>query len=427
MVHIVIAGAGGTGLTLAYLLARHGIEVTLIEAATRFDRVFRGEGLMPGGIQALEQMGLLELLQTLPTQQIHTWKFVVNDRPFLQANEPEDLGVYRPTLISQPLFLEALLKRAQAFPCFHFIQGTVQGLSHEGDRSDARVSGVVVRQAGQEVAIPADLVIGADGRKSAVRRLANLPLEKLDYDADVLWLRMAAPLPESDRHTFYGFIRDAESFGAYTAWDNSLKMAYVLSHEQPPRERVSKESALPQEQRQDWKAIDWADRIAKIAPPAFAHHIRANADTLDPPVLLNVMLAQCPQWHQPGVLLLGDAAHPMAPIRAQGINVALRDVIVAVNHLLPVLQTATEVSLEAIDAILPNIQSERQPEILRCQELQRQEQAHATQICRSPLLRQTLMLTSPLIRPFSGKVWMARQQQLRFGIQPVLLNSPLLN
>jgi 2-polyprenyl-6-methoxyphenol hydroxylase-like FAD-dependent oxidoreductase len=408
MSQVVIAGAGITGMTLAYLLAQRGIEVTLIEAATRFDRIFRGEGLMPGGIQALEQMGLLDLLQ-LPHQQIHTWEVVVNDRLFLQANEPEDLGIYRPTLISQPLFLESVLKRARAFPSFHFIQGTVQELLRQGDRSDGRISGVVVRQSGQSIA--ADLVIGADGRSSAVRRLANLRLEKLDYDSDVLWLRMTAPLAESDRHTFYGFIRDSESLGAYTAWDDSLKMAYILPRQQP----------LPHQQRQDWKTIDWANRIATIAPPSFAKHIRANADTLEPPVLLNVMLARCPQWHKPGVLLLGDAAHPMAPIRAQGINLALRDVIVATNHLLPRLQARG--TLEAIDIASQNIQAEREPEIRRCQQLQRQEQDHATQICRSAVLRQMLMWVSPLLRPISGNLWLTRQRQLRFGLQSIRLSK----
>ncbi|MGL5075331.1 MAG: FAD-dependent oxidoreductase, partial [Waterburya sp.] len=58
MKQIVIVGAGPTGLTLAMLLARHGINVKLIEASRSFRRTFRGEGLMPSGLEAIEQMGL---------------------------------------------------------------------------------------------------------------------------------------------------------------------------------------------------------------------------------------------------------------------------------------------------------------------------------------------------------------------------------
>ncbi|MBI4784488.1 MAG: FAD-dependent oxidoreductase [Oscillatoriophycideae cyanobacterium NC_groundwater_1537_Pr4_S-0.65um_50_18] len=420
--HVVIVGAGVTGMTLAYLLAQRSIKVTLIEAASSFDRVFRGEGLMPGGLQVLEQMGLLHLLQQLPTRQIHTWEFIVNDRTFIQAHEPESLGLYRPTIISQPLFLEALLSRAQALPCFHFIQGMVQALLRDANE---RICGVEVRQAESTLAIAADLVIGADGRGSAVRRLANLSLKKRDYDANVLWMRLAAPLPERDRATFYGFIRGTESLGAYTSWDDSLKIAYILPDEQPLKEKAI-----------DWKAIDWASRIAALVPPAFAQHVRANADKLEPPVLLKVVFGCCPLWHRPGVLLLGDAAHPMAPIRAQGINVALRDVAVAVNHLLPILQPALldaaspdalpASRLAAIDVALQTIQAERQPEILRCQDLQYREQHQVTQICRSAVLQQMLTAAAPLTRPIAGKIWMMRQRQLRFGVRPVALAEAAL-
>ncbi len=404
MAQVAIVGAGITGATLAYLLARQGIEVALIEAASSFDRVFRGEGLMPSGLYALEQMGLLDLLQEIPCQQIQAWEFVVDDRTVIHVNEPEALGIYRPTIIPQPLFLQAVVARSQRYPTYQLIQGTVQELLWEGDR----VCGVRVRQAGQTIDLPATLVIGADGRGSTVRRLANLPLKKLDYDTDVLWLRLPVPLPEENRHTFYGFIRGAESLGAYTAWDDSLKFAYIL-----PR--------VPAGQPIDWKAIDWASRIAEILPPRFAEHVRSNADKLESPILLNVMLGRCPQWQRSGLLLLGDAAHPMAPIRAQGINLALRDAIVAANHLIPVL--AGQAGGEAIDTALSAIQAEREPEIVRAQALQRAEQGQATLLCRSALLRRTLTLVAPALRPLIEKRWLARQKQLRFGLSPVVLNS----
>jgi 2-polyprenyl-6-methoxyphenol hydroxylase-like FAD-dependent oxidoreductase len=408
MTQVAIVGAGPAGATLAYLLAQQGIEVALIEAASSFDRIFRGEGLMPGGIEALEQMGLLELLQQIPCRQIRTWEFVVDDRTVLRVNEPEDLGIYRPTIIPQPLFLQAVVTRSQQYPTFQFVQGTVQDLQREGDR----VCGVVIRQAEQTITLPATVVIGADGRGSTVRRLANLPLKKLDYDTDVLWLRLPAPLPEANRSTFYGFIRGTESLGTYTAWDDSLKFAYILPQEKSRRQAIA------------WKTIDWASRITEILPSRFAEHVRSNAAELEPPLLLNVMLGRCLQWQRAGVLLLGDAAHPMAPIRAQGINLALRDAIVAANHLTPPLQA--QAGAEAIDAALSAIQVEREPEIIRCQSLQRAEQAQATQLCRSALLRQALTLAAPVLRPLIEKRWLARQKHLRFGLRPVVLSAKLI-
>lgn len=411
MTQVAIVGAGPAGAVLAYLLAQRGIEVTLIEAASNFDRVFRGEGLMPGGLYALEQMGLLDLLQQIPWRQIHTWQFVVDDRTVLKVDEPEALGVYRPTIISQPAFLEAVIARAKQFPNFRLLHGTVQELVRDGGEND-RISGVVVRQT-EEITIPAMLVIGADGRGSTVRRLANLSLQKLDYDTDVLWLRLPVPLPQSERSIFYGFIRGAESFGAYTSWDDSLKFAYIL----------------PRDHQMAWKTIDWATQLAEIAPAWMANHIRSNADCLESPILLKVVFGRCPQWWQPGVLLLGDAAHPMAPIRAQGINVALRDGIVAANHLVPLLLAQLQsqanpkspASLAAIDAVLSTIQAEREPEIIRAQTLQRQEQAQATLLCQSSVLRRLLTQIAPVVRPIIEKRWLARQKHLRYGVSPVEL------
>lgn len=398
MAQVAIVGAGPAGATLAYLLAKRGVEVVLIEAASSFERVFRGEGLMPGGLYALEQMGLLDLLHQIPCCQIHAWEFVVDDCTVLHVNEPESLGRYRPTIISQPAFLQAVVSQAQAFSTFRFVHGTVQALMREHER----VSGVVVRQADQEIQIPATVVIGADGRGSSVRRLANLSLQKLDYDADVMWLRLPMPLLESNRAVFYGFIRGSESMGAYTSWDDSLKFAYLV----------------PRGQQIDGK-IDWPARLAKIAPSWMAEHIRSHANALESPIPLKVVFGRCPQWFRPGVLLLGDAVHPMAPIRAQGINLAFRDVIVAANYLLPLL--TSDARPEKFDQAMQTIQAEREPEIVRCQSLQQSEQHLATRLCQSALLRRVLTQMVPMVRPLIEKRWLARQKHLRFGLKPVTL------
>jgi 2-polyprenyl-6-methoxyphenol hydroxylase-like FAD-dependent oxidoreductase len=57
-VKVLVVGAGPAGVATALLLARYGVDVKLVERERSFARVFRGEGLMPLGIDALSEMGL---------------------------------------------------------------------------------------------------------------------------------------------------------------------------------------------------------------------------------------------------------------------------------------------------------------------------------------------------------------------------------
>ena len=68
MAHVLIVGAGPAGASLAHLLAHRGVDVTLLERRRDFEREFRGEVLMPSGVEALEQMGLAQPLTAVPTQ-----------------------------------------------------------------------------------------------------------------------------------------------------------------------------------------------------------------------------------------------------------------------------------------------------------------------------------------------------------------------
>ena len=161
--------------------------------------------------------------------------------------------------------------------------------------------------------------------------------------------------------------------------------------------------------------------LVKTSPPWLGQHFRTHQETITRPILLSVMVGRCDRWSKPGLLLLGDAVHPMSPIRAQGINMALRDVIVAANHLIP--QLTKDLDLAAIDCLLPKIQAEREPEIIRIQQLQAEELAQGELLRSSAFVRWGAKQFAPVIRGLIRRSWLKRQQQLRNGVVPVHLNQ----
>lgn len=397
MAQVVIVGAGPTGATLALLLLQRGIAVKLIEASRNFRRVFRGEGLMPSGLDALEQMGLSSMLERIPHRPLDAWEFLIDNRFLFRVDEPMEPGGKPCTLVSQPALLEALIDEASIYPNFEFVQSTpVEDLLW----SDQRVSGVKL---GDDRSISADLVIGADGRNSILRQRANLSLEQQSQSFDILWFKLPDISRFESENIFYSILHGRHAFGLFRGSEGNLQVGWALH----------KDAAM------DWKRVDWSEMIASASPSWLAEHFQTHAETIERPVLLSVVVGRCPQWWAPGLLLLGDAAHPMSPIRAQGINMALRDVIVAANHLVPRLRKGS--GHTAIDAVLPQIQAEREPEIVRAQQLQSQEAAQAELLHKSALLRWAASQLAPLIGKLVRQSWLDRQRELRQGVTQIRL------
>ena len=171
MASVVICGAGPGGAALAYLLARRGIDVSLVERQKDFAREFRGEAIMPSGRDAFRQMGLEADFDALSHSEPRRLRLHRNGRVVLELSaEGRGLDDVLPRVVSQPEMLEMLVARASAFPNFRFLRGaSVSDLVDE----QGRAVGVRLRGESDEV-IRADLVVGCDGRGSIVRRRAGL-------------------------------------------------------------------------------------------------------------------------------------------------------------------------------------------------------------------------------------------------------------
>ena len=397
MAQIVVVGAGPTGAAIALLLVRNGVRVKLIEASSNFERLFRGEGLMPSGLDALEQLGLLKLLADIPHQTIDAWKFLLSGKRLFRVEEPIEAGGRYCTTVSQPHLLRAIVEEAKTYSGFEFIQGEpVRELLYASDR----VSGVKL---GSGTTIAADLVIAADGRNSTVRKQAGLRLIEKHNNIDILWFKLDSGKLSESENIFYSILQARDSFGLFRGSSNQIHIGWGLHPDDDC----------------NWQEIDWASKLAATSLPWLAEHISSHRQSLTKPMLLSVVIGRCDRWWIPGLLLLGDAVHPMSPIRAQGINMAFRDAIVAVNHLVPLLNETEDVT--QIDAVLPLIQQEREPEIIRVQQLQKQEMAQAKLLHNSSFVRWGAKTFTPVIRPAIRASWLRRQRQLRQGVTDVRL------
>jgi len=412
---VVVVGAGPAGSALALLLARAGVAVELVESQPRHSALIRGDGLMPSGLEALNRMKLASLLASLPRRELRGWSFLLEGRALFSVAEP--IGGSVPcSLIDTPALLEGLLIEAMACPSLTLRRGrAVKELLLEpedilpGSEGPARVAGVVLDDGTQ---LPATLVVGCDGRGSTIRRLAALELNEENPALEVLWFELeneaAAHLQPWIAGRFATLISDAGSYALFGTARGGVRLGWL-------QERGAAGSPIP-----------WPERWARSAPPELAALWRSlPTNGPGPPLRLAVRSGLAPRWQRPGLLLLGDAAHPMSPLRAQGLNMALRDALVAAERLLPLLSGEVGTGegipkrrerLQRLDQALEEVAEARLPEIRAVQALQRQELGRGELLRRQPWLRQLLAATAPVSGPLLSRRWQAGQPTLRTGL-----------
>ena len=399
---VVIVGAGPAGLALAYLLARRGAGVTVLETHHDFARVFRGEGMQRSGIDAFRQMGLGEQFDRLPHIEARTVEVYSNGRLVVRA-DPAGLGRGQARLVSQPALLQLLADEAGKHPSFRLDRGVT---AREFLRENSRVVGVRAGAEDGPREYRADLVVGADGRHAATRKHSGVPELSTPQTYDILWLKVPYPDAYPDRTTAVFEMAAHHVALAFPTADGQLQVGFMIPKGGYAALRGTE---------------GWTDELIGRLPAYLADHLRAHREAVAGAMLLNVVCGRLTEWTIPGLLLIGDAAHPMSPVGGQGLNVALRDALVAANHLCPVLVAGGDGA--AIDAAARRVQDERMPEIVTIQDMQ-QKQSRVFFDRDRVAVRLALWLM-PLLLRIGLLAWLNRKENehMSRGVVPVRLTA----
>ncbi|TAJ09540.1 MAG: FAD-dependent oxidoreductase [Nitrospirae bacterium] len=308
-----VVGGGPAGMMLGLLLARAGVDVIVLEKHADFLRDFRGDTIHPSTLELMHELGVLDEFLKLPHEKARLLKVQVGDTSFPLADFS-----HLPTrcqfiaLMPQWDFLNFLAKQGARYTTFQLRQSTnATGLIEEGDR----VVGVRATGPEGELAIKADLVVGADGRHSVVREKAGFHVQELGAPMDVLWFRIsrkAGDPEETMGHFDAGRILIMINRGSH--W----QFGYI----------IMKGSAEENRKR----GLDaFREDVATLAP--FSADRRGEIRNWDDVKLLTVQVDRLLHWYKPGLLCIGDAAHAMSPIGGVGVNLAVQDGVAAANLL----------------------------------------------------------------------------------------------
>lgn len=325
-----MVGAGPAGLMLGLLLARSGVDVTVIEKHHDFLHDFRGDTIHPSTMEAIHELGLLDELLALPHQRAYKLHAEIAGREATIADFSR-LPTRAKFIAFMPQweFLNFLAQQAGEFPRFRLMMATeVTALRWENER----VVGVNARHDGRALVLEADLVIGADGRNSIIRQAAGLEVQSFGTATDILWMKVSKEAGDPKQTMGHAGPRQRVVLidrGDY--W----QCGYVIAK--------GPVAALKQEGLGAFRR-----RIAEVAPlPADRFE---EIQTWEDVRLLSVRIDRLKTWWKPGVLCIGDAAHAMSPIGGVGVNLAIQDAIATANTLAEALR---EGRLEAsmLDAV----------------------------------------------------------------------------
>lgn len=302
---VIIVGGGIGGLCTAIALQQQGNEVLVFERAKAIGEVGAGLTLWSNALKVLRKLGIADLVIAAGAK-IERSKLLTSDGKVLSVAGIEHLedrfgepviGIHRAAL--HEILIRSLKPNTLklAMPCVRFEQGQDK---------------VTVYFENGEIE-SADLLIGADGIHSAIRK-QMLPNLRLRYSGCTAWRGVV----ETENEAALGLTSESwghgQRFGIVRV-DNK-RVYWFATKNQPAGEQASGDERKAKLLR---LFKDWHNPIRDLLEWTPPEAILQN-DLFDIPPF--------PSWTQENVTLLGDAAHPTTPNMGQGACMAIESAYV---------------------------------------------------------------------------------------------------
>ncbi|WP_234031388.1 FAD-dependent monooxygenase [Lentibacillus cibarius] len=316
---VCIAGGGPAGVLLGLLLAKQGVGVLVMERRETFKREFRGETIAAGSVAILDELGLLQSLKQNGFIKVKCIEMYEREKLLFRADfesfkHKQKFGIDIP----QPVVLQSIIDEASQYPNFEIMMGTacVELVEQNGE-----IVGVIGKQGNELFEVRSELVVGADGRHSQLRKMADIKTKVKTFDRDLVWFKLPKPKNWSQSNMIK--VHKNKHLIILPTFPDMLRVGTYI-----PR------GGYRETRQQGIK--EFRDMVTEIEP-AFKELMEQHITSWKDLTMLDIFTAFARQWSRNGLILIGDAAHTLSPVLGQGVNIAMQDAVelspFIVNHL----------------------------------------------------------------------------------------------